>query len=167
MEIAKQIARYVLLVLLQVLVFNNYAFLGYMNPYIYLIFLLYLPTSISRTSILILSFCLGLSIDLFENTGGIHTSATLVIGFIRPFLLKAVSRRQGNDLENISLKNMALPNMLIYTSAAVVIHHFLMFWLEEFSFNNFGIVLLRTLYSSIFTLVFVIVIQLWNFRRRE
>lgn len=138
-----------------------------MNPYIYLIFLLYLPTSISRTSILILAFCLGLSIDLFENTGGIHASATLVIGFIRPYLLTAVSRRQGDDIGTISVKNMALPNMLIYTSAAIVIHHFTMFWLEEFSFNNFGIVLLRTIYSSTFTLVFVIVIQLWNFRRKE
>lgn len=137
-----------------------------MNPYIYLIFLLYLPTSIPKGSLLLIAFCLGLSIDLFENTGGIHASATLVIGFIRPYLLKAVSRRQGDDLSTFRIKDMALPNTLIYTASAILIHHFVMFWLEEFSFKNFGVVLLRTLYSSTFTLVFIVVIQLWNFRRR-
>tara|TARA_R110002096_G_scaffold74101_1_gene175524 strand:+ start:50657 stop:51160 length:504 start_codon:yes stop_codon:yes gene_type:complete len=166
-EIVKQIARFILLVLLQVLVFNNYAFLGYMNPYIYLLFLLYLPTSISRSGLLIISFFLGLSIDLFENTGGIHASASLFIGFIRPYLLKAVSQRQGDDLSSFSIRDMALPNSLIYSASAIFIHHFIMFWLEEFSFKNFTVVLLRTIYSSIFTLVFVVLIQLWNFRRRE
>lgn len=120
-----------------------------------------------RGSLLILAFALGLSIDIFENTGGIHASATLVIGFIRPFLLKAVSRRQGDDLETFKIKDMALANILIYTASSILIHHFIMFLLEEFSFKNFGVVLLRTLYSSTFTLVFIVVIQLWNFRRSK
>lgn len=167
MKEAKFILSFVLLVLAQVLVFNNHAFLGYMNPYIYLIYLLYLPATLNRSSLLLIAFALGLCIDMFENTGGIHASATLSIAWLRPILLKVVSQRQGDDLTAIKIRELGLVSTIFYSLSAILVHHFLLFLLEEFSFENMGTIMLRTLYSSTFTFIFVLLIQLWNFKRKD
>lgn len=163
----KYIALFLGLILLQVLIFNNLAFLGYMNPYVYILFLLYLPSNLNRSTLLIIAFALGLCVDVFENTGGIHASASMLLAFVRPNLLKLVSQRQGDDSQEIRIKEFGLISMAIYSASAILIHHFVLFLLEAFSFKNLGIVLLRTLYSSTFTFIFVLFVQLWNFRRRD
>ncbi|MEQ9262058.1 MAG: rod shape-determining protein MreD [Owenweeksia sp.] len=163
----KYILYFITAVLLQVLVFNHVFFLGYMNPYIYIIFLLYLPVSTSRGLLLLNAFLIGLCVDIFENSGGVHTSASLVLAYLRPAFLRLVSRRQGADFEDLKITNFGLPSMLIYSIFAIFLHHFILFMLEAFRWTDIGIVLVRTLYSSIFTLTFVLIVQLWNFRRRS
>jgi len=140
--------------------------MGYMNPYLYMIFILYLPVSISRSNTLIIGFLMGLCIAIFENSGGIHAAATTLLAYIRPFLLRAASRRQGTDLEDLSVKNLNLPALILYALAGIFIHHLAIFSLEAFDWNDIGIVLVRTLYSTLFTFIFVLIYQFWNFRRR-
>ncbi|MGB0176207.1 MAG: rod shape-determining protein MreD, partial [Owenweeksia sp.] len=108
-----------------------------------------------------------LSIDIFENSGGVHASASLVFAYLRPAFLRLVSRRQGADLEDLKIASFGLPSMLIYSIFAIFLHHFILFMLEAFRWSDVGIVLVRTLYSSLFTLTFVLIVQLWNFRRRS
>ena len=163
----KYILYFIIIVLLQVLVFNHIFFRGYMNPYVYIIFLLYLPIATSRGLLLTSAFLLGLSIDIFENSGGVHASASLVLAYLRPAFLKLVSRRQGADLEDLKIINFGLPSMLVYSIFAIFLHHFVLFMLEAFRWSDVGTVLVRTLYSSIFTLIFVLIVQLWNYRRRS
>lgn len=167
MHILKYTFYFILVVLLQVLVFNHILFLGYMNPYLYIILLLYLPVRTPRAALLMIAFVLGLSIDIFENSGGIHTSASLALAYLRPYFLLLVSRRQGADIDEMKISGFGLPSMLIYAIFAVFLHHFVLFMLEAFRWSAMGIVLLRTLYSSVFTLIFVLIVQLWNFRRRS
>ncbi len=158
---------FIVAILLQVLVFNHIAFLGYMNPYVYILFLLYLPAETSRGYLLIIAFLLGLGVDLFENSGGVHASASVVLAYFRPAFLRLVVRRQASTLEDLDISSFGLPSMLIYTIFAILIHHFTLFMLESFRWSDIGIVLVRTLYSSLFTLIFVLIVQLWNFRRRN
>lgn len=167
MKLFKYISLFVLLVLLQALIFNNVFFLGYMNPYVYVIFLLYLPVSIPRSYILLIAFALGLSIDIFENSGGIHASASLTLALFRLGILRSVSQRLGDDFENLRVKDLGLVGMILYSSLSIFIHHFVLFLLESFRFSDIGIIFIRTLYSSAFTLIFVLLIQLWNYRRRQ
>ena len=79
-----------ILMLMQVLIFNNINLFGYTNPLIYIAFVFYYPLHKERSLFLFLSFLLGLSIDFFSNTGGINAAATLFIAYIRLPLLSFI-----------------------------------------------------------------------------
>ena len=80
-EIFSNTVRFFFLILLQVLLLNNINFLGYVNPYLYVLFLILFPFNGNQTLFLLLSFLLGLGIDLFEDSGGINAAACLAVGY--------------------------------------------------------------------------------------
>src|ERR1035437_3272356 len=98
---------FILLILLQVLLFNNIQFSGYVNPYVYIMFILLLPIEIPSWLLLLLSFTTGLIVDFFSGSPGMHTSATVLAGFVRPYILRIVSPRDGYEPGSD-------PSMLIY-----------------------------------------------------
>ncbi|MBT6835150.1 MAG: rod shape-determining protein MreD, partial [Bacteroidetes bacterium] len=81
------IVHFLFLVVLQVFVLNNIHLFEIVHPYIYIYFILLLPVSIPKTSLIILAFLLGLVIDVFSNTYGIHAAASTLVGFLRPLLV--------------------------------------------------------------------------------
>ena len=88
LSLIQNIFSFIVLILLQVLVLNNVQFLGFLNPYIYILFILSLPVKFPRWITLILGFVLGLIIDIFSNTIGIHAFATVLIAFFRAGIIK-------------------------------------------------------------------------------
>ncbi|NNF81959.1 MAG: rod shape-determining protein MreD, partial [Flavobacteriaceae bacterium] len=86
--ITQNIIRFILLVLIQVLVLNNINFLGYINPYIYILFILLYPIQNNRLLFIFLSFLLGLFVDIFLDSGGVHAAASVFIAYFRPLFLK-------------------------------------------------------------------------------
>ena len=159
---ALQIIRFVVLVLLQVLVINHIRLGGYVHPYIYLIFIMLLPFSTPKWQLLILGFALGLTIDLFTGTPGLHAGATTLMAFCRPSIIKLVSGNQ--KFENITEPNLGQLGgiwFFRYALCMVLIHHFALFFLESFSFSLMGQVLLRILLSvpvSIFLIMMILFI---------
>jgi hypothetical protein len=97
-ELPKYIFRFVALVLLQVLVLDNIQLGGYINPFPYIYFILILPINTGRLTLLFFGFLLGITLDVFSATGGIHAAACTLIAFYRPFLLKAQGPRDGFEL---------------------------------------------------------------------
>ena len=160
-----QIIRFVVLVLFQVLVINHIRLGGYVHPYIYLTFILLLPFSMPKWQLLVLGFALGLTIDLFTGTPGLHAGATTLMAFSRPGIIKLVSGSLKFD--NIQEPNLGqLDGMwfLRYVLCLVFIHHFALFFLESFSFRLIGQVLLRIL-LSVPVSVFLIMMILYIFKR--
>ena len=157
-----QIIRFIVLVLLQVLVINHIRLGGYVHPYIYLIFIMLLPFSTPKWQLLILGFALGLTIDLFTGTPGLHAGATTLMAFCRPSIIKLVSGNQ--KFENITEPNLGQLGgiwFFRYAICMVLIHHFALFFLESFSFSLMGQVLLRILLSvpvSIFLIMMILFI---------
>src|ERR1035437_6582935 len=88
---------FILLVLLQVLLFNNIQFSGYVNPYVYIMFILLLPIEIPSWILIISSFTIGLIIDFFSGSPGMHSSASLLVGFLRPSILRFIAPRDGYE----------------------------------------------------------------------
>ena len=86
--VTQNIIRFIILVLIQVLILNNINFLGYINPYIYVLFILLYPIHNNRLLFIFLSFLLGLSVDLFLDSGGVHAAASVLVAYIRPLILK-------------------------------------------------------------------------------
>ena len=149
--------RFILLVLLQVLLFNNINFLGYINPYIYLIFIALFPVKNNRAVIIILSFLIGLSVDIFSDTGGIHAAACVFVAYVRPLILK-FSFGMIYEHQTIKFNAVEFGEKLTYISILTAIHHFVLFYFEIFSISKITLVLQKTLYSSIFTILLIILI---------
>ncbi|AVR44308.1 rod shape-determining protein MreD [Christiangramia fulva] len=148
------IGRFVILIFLQVLILNNINFAGYINPYLYVLFILLYPFTGNQSLFLFLAFLLGLSIDIFEDSGGINAAACLVAAFIRPYLLR-FSFGISYDHQNIRLSNAPIGAKLSYVALMVLIHHFVLFSLEMFSLTHIILILKKTLFSSIFTIILV------------
>lgn len=157
--------QFVLLVLLQVLVLNNIQFMGYLNPYLYLIFILLLPAGTNKNLILVIGFALGFCIDIFENSGGLHASATVLLAFVRPLLFKLAAGPANLEIERFNIKTLGTARFMVLAAIAVFFHHIWLFSLEAFSFNQIFEVLKRTFISSVFTLLLIYISQLLAFRK--
>ncbi len=141
------------LLFLQVFVLNNILFLGYINPYIYIAFVFLYPLKENRFAFLLYSFLLGLFIDIFSDSGGIHAFSTLFIAYLRLFFIRLYFRKVVADYPFFSLKSESFGKVFNYTVTLTLIHHFIYFSFANFSLENFKNVILNTLFSSIFTLV--------------
>jgi len=144
---------FVFLVFLQVFVLNNILFLGAINPYLYIIFIFLYPLKKNRFTFLLLSFALGLSIDFFSDSGGIHAFSTLTIAYFRLFFVKVFLRKFELDYPFFQLSLEPFGKKFNYVVTLTVLHHFLLFSLANFSFQNSSQVFLNTMYSSVFTLI--------------
>ncbi len=158
--VTQNIVRFVVLVLLQVLILNNINLFGYLNPYIYIVFVFFYPLRKEKGSFLFLSFLIGLCIDFFSNSGGINAAATLFIAYIRLPVLTKILNKTDLDYQSFNLRSMSVGKLYSYIILLTFIHHSILYSLEYFSFNSFGVILRNTLMSTIFTvsLIFVGVI---------
>ncbi len=153
----------IVLVLLQVLLFNNIQFSGYVNPYVYIMFIMLLPVEIPAWLLMLLSFGTGMLIDIFTGTPGMHSSATVLAGMIRPFVLRSISPRDGYEPgAHPSMLVYGFRWFLLYTIVIVFIHHTALFYLEVFRFTDFFRTLLRVLLSSVFTILFVLIFEFYR-----
>ena len=162
------ILRFIFLILLQVLVLNNMQFSGLINPYLYVLFILLLPFEMPNWIVLLLGFITGLCIDVFSDTLGLHTSATVLMAFLRPFVLSVMAPRDGYD--SGSTPNLYLYNFgwfLRYIITLIFIHHFVLFYLEVLRFSDFFITLLRVILSSIFRILLVLLIQIFMYKKKH
>ena len=151
---------FVLLLLLQQFVFNNIQFSGYVNPYVYIMFIMLLPFEISSWLLLVLSFFTGFAVDLFTGTPGMHTSATVMAGFARPYVLRVISPREGYEASSEpSLFVYGFKWWLLYTLLIVFIHHLFLFYLEVFRLTDFFNTFLRVLLSTVFTVTFILLLD--------
>ncbi|MBE3084726.1 MAG: rod shape-determining protein MreD [Bacteroidetes bacterium] len=154
---------FILLILLQILLFNNIQFSGYVNPYVYIMFILLLPVEIPSWLLLLLSFITGLIMDFFSGSPGMHSFATVLAGFVRPFVLRVISPRDGYDLgSNPSMLTYGFIWFLTYTSLIVLVHHTALFYLEVFRFADFFRTILRVLLSSLFSITFILLFEYYR-----
>ncbi len=152
------------LVLTQVLILNHIQFSGFVNPYIYILFVLLLPLSTPRYAVLIFAFLMGISIDIFSNSLGIHSFATVFIGYIRPLVIRVISSREEDMSDYPGLMQNGIVWFLSYVSIMVLVHHTILFYLEVFTFANFFSTLMRVFFSSVFSIFAIVLSQLIVFR---
>ncbi len=144
--------RFVLLVLVQVLVFNRLNFFGFINPMVYILFLYWYPIKENRAAFIGLSFLLGLSIDFFSDTMALHAASTTTIAYLRPAIMRFIF---GVNLEfqSFKLSNSTKAQQFTFLTLLIVVHHFVFFTLEVFSLINILLILKKVLIISLATLI--------------
>ena len=156
----KNIFRFLFLVLFQALILNNIQLSGYLNPFLYILFILMLPLQTPKWLVLVLSFLLGISVDLFSDTGGMHAAASVFMAFFREPVMKLISSHDGYDvIQKPTLKQFGLGWFFSYAGILVLVHHAVLFYLEVFHFTEFFSTFLRVILSSIFTLILIFISQ--------
>ncbi len=158
--------RFVVLLLVQVIVCSNINFLGYINPYIYIIFIFLFPIREDRSILLLTSFLLGMSVDMFLDSGGIHAAASVFLAYARPVLLKT-SFGMLYEHQSIKFSNTEVGSLITYVTFGTLIHHLIMFSLEVFNISGIILILKKTLFSSIFTIILCILIIILFSRNKK
>jgi len=157
----------IFLLFFQILILDNIqvSHLG-IRPYMYLLLILLLPFETPKWTILLISIGFALIIDVFNNTPGLHSSATVFMGFIRPLVLNTISPRDGYEggiLPRIHF--LGFNWFLKYSFFLILAHHIVYFFVDEFSFQNIHITFLKIILSTIFSTFFIVISQYFIFRK--
>jgi hypothetical protein len=119
-----------------------------------------LPFETPKWLLLLAAFALGITIDLFSSTLGMHSSATVVMAFFRPYVLKIISPRDGYESETLpQLRYYGASWFFKYAVILILIHHFFLFYIEVFRLSSFFTTFARVILSSIFTIILVWISQ--------
>lgn len=166
-EILKNIFRFILLVMLQVLLVQNINLTTYVILLPYVLMIILLPFETPKLVVLFTAFLLGVCVDYFYDSSGLHASACTIMGFARYYVLKYVAPREGYDAGvKPTVEDMGLAWFLRYAGTLIIVHHFFLFYLEVFRFSEFFRTLLRVVLSSAGTFGLIYLIQFLFFTKR-
>lgn len=149
--------RFILLLALQILVFNNLNLGGYLTAFPYILFIILYPVNGNKSNLLIASFFLGLIMDLFCNSGGVHATACIILAYLRPYFFK-FSFGLSYEYQTIKINDVLTPERFSFILLSVSIHHIVLFLLESFQIYFLLDILLRFLLSTLFTIITSIIV---------
>ena len=154
-----------LFVFLQVLVLNEILFFSYINPYLYLALILSLPLKTPKWFLLLYAFLLGFFIDLFGGSLGFHSTATVLIAFLKPAISKiTIPHNILEDNDEICMNKIGNISFITYSLTLILFHNTVLFLLEHLSFS-FSI-LAKIIASSFFTLILILIMELFKTKKK-
>ncbi|WP_346317427.1 rod shape-determining protein MreD [Chitinophaga sp. YIM B06452] len=164
----KNIIRFILLILFQVLVLDQILIHQLVVPYLYMLFILLLPFNLPRPALQLLGFFLGLTLDMLTDKMGIHAAACVFIAYLRPFILNILSPQGGFEgtQRTPSVTSMGTSQFAIYVSVLVLLHHIAYFCLSVFSFSDPLYLLMKILLSTATSLFLILIYELLFFSRK-
>ncbi|HMP91242.1 MAG TPA: rod shape-determining protein MreD [Phnomibacter sp.] len=162
-EPVKQLFRFLFFLLVQALVLSHMPPLHrFITPYIYFLFIIWLPFTTSRSAVLILSFLLGLLLDFFTKTPGLHASAALVVGYMRGFLINLLVPRETRELKSGTpgILSMGFASYALFVLLLTLFHHSWLVFLEWMTFADFWYFLGKVLLTTLVSLVLMLILEL-------
>lgn len=167
-EIIRNIIRFIVLILVQVLIIKNIELGRFINPFIYVLFIIVLPFETPKWLLLLSAFILGITIDMFYDTAGMHAAASVFMAYTRPGILKLFSPRDGYEFgTQPTIQYLGVPWFLSYAGILVVFHHMVLFYIEIFRFSEFFSTFFRASASALITMLLVVVSQYLFHRKKE
>jgi len=168
--LVRNILRFVLLILVQYYVLDKIHLHQMVTPYIYFLFILWMPFSLNRSWQLLLAFLLGFALDSFRHSPGFHSAACVLIAYLRPFLINILIPQEGADTnyDEPSARSMGgvFPYM-IYAGLLTLLHHGWLFFLEAMELGNFWYFIIKTLLSTAISLVLILAAELLFYRKQK
>lgn len=164
----RNIGRFALLTLVQLLVLNNVYLGGYVMPMLYVLFILMLPTSTGRIPMLLIAFGTGLLMDIMAGALGFHALACTVVAMMRIlFADRILTRGENVVIANPGIYSVTPQYFISYLMLMLGIFYLLFYLLEIFSFRGFGGVLLATVCSTLVTTLLAVLYQVIFLKREE
>ena len=168
-NILKNTIRFVLFLLIQIIILNEVPPLHqFITPYIYFLFLLWLPFGTNRITMTLVGFVFGYSLDLFTNTPGLHAAACTLLGYLRPTVLNLLLAQEASEEVNKepSIGSMGWGPYFIYVFVLTFVHHFYLVLLEWLQFGNFTYFIGKVITTSLMSLLLIFLVELIMNRRK-
>lgn len=148
-----QVLGFILLLLLQIFLFNHLVIFRMAVPYVFLLFLFMLPLKTSRLVIYPLTFFMGLAVDIFSDHAatGLHAFSALIAIALRAGLASLLSSSNFRGVDEIEIEEQGSVWLAVYLAILFFVHHFFYFLLEDFSFLRFMHILGKTVFSTIYS----------------
>lgn len=167
-KLLRYIPAFIAYLLLQVLILNRIDFLGSINAFLYVLFIICLPVDTKKTFVLFIAAGMGLCIDMLSGSPGLHTSAAIFLAFTRHFTLRYMSPREGFEFGAVpGLNDMGFIWFVSYAAILTFVHHLFLFLLEVFRFSELGATLGRTILSVALSLALMILFQFLFYYRQS
>ena len=146
--------------LIQVFILKDLVLFGYSFCFLYVFFLLSLPNEVPTIPLLLIGFFLGLFIDLFYDSFGIHAASTVCLAFVRNTWIKVIMPTGGYD-DNVppTLLNMGLGWYIFYSLPLILLHHFIFFYIDSLGTHLYLPLVIRVLSSMAFTFLLGTIVQ--------
>ena len=152
-------------VLLQVVVLNEVLFSAYINPFLYVVLIISLPLKTPKWFLLVYAFLLGFFIDLFSSSLGFHSTASVLIAFLKPLISKiTIPYNILGEMDKISLQKIGAKAYITFSLLLILIHNSCLFALEHCNFNF--TILSKVISSSIITLIIILITQLFMWQKK-
>ena len=152
----KYTLQFILLILIQVFVLNNINLFGYLNPYLYVLFLIIYHFNNNQSETIFLGFILGFSLDLISQSSGAHTIACLTIGFLRPYFAIFSFRLKLSELpENLISKEARILNKIGFLFLMIFVHHFILFFIIFLDPKSIFLILKNTFFTTVFSIIVI------------
>ncbi|MEI8110237.1 MAG: rod shape-determining protein MreD [Chitinophagia bacterium] len=168
--IIKHSIRFIFFILLQVFVLNTIPPLHqFIVPYLYFLFILWLPVSISRNGLLLIAFLFGLTLDYFTGTLGLHAAPCVAIAFLRPFLLKLLLAQETAEAGYMEPghNSMGWAPFITYVALLTIIHHSYLVLIEWLQFGNFLYFMGKVLGTTAISMLLILISELLIPRREK
>jgi rod shape-determining protein MreD len=159
--VRNHILAFLLLVLLQALVLDHLDLAhGWVVPYLYVLFIISLPFDTPPWATLVLGFVLGITMDFFSSTPGMHASACVIMAYARIWMLRILAPRDGYDHDQRPIvQHMGLTWYMTFAGVLILLHHLWLFFVEVYRFDDFFTTFLRAIMSAAATLVLCLLAQ--------
>ncbi len=169
-SLVKNIIRFSLFILVQVFVLNQIPPLHHLvTPYVYFLFILWLPFKMGRRTIMVLAFALGFCLDCFTKTYGLYTAPCVLIAYVRPFLINLLISQEGaeTNYNEPSVKSMGFTPYFTYVFILTFLHHSLLFFLQALQSGGYLYFILKTLLSTAVSLILILLTELLFVRKQR
>ena len=161
-SLIKNIIRFFVFIIIQVFILNRVPPLHqFIVPYLYFVFILWLPYTINRVLLLFIAFLFGLSLDYFTGTLGLHAAPCVLIAYLRPFILTLIIPQDNNEhsYAEPSRKSLGFTLYALYIALLTFIHHFYLVVIEWLQFGDFLYLLGKVMASTAMSLLLIAITE--------
>lgn len=169
-SLVKNSIRFIFFLFVQVFILNKIPPLHHLAPpYLYYLFILWLPFQLGRKTVMILAFLIGITLDYFYNTPGLHAAPCVLLAYLRPFLINLLIPQEGADTnyEEPSIKSMGFAPYFTYVGFLTLVHHAFLFFLEALQFGGFWYFIIKTLICTVISLLLILIVELLFVRKQR
>ena len=166
----KNIIRFGLFILIQVFVLDRIDLHQMVRPYLYFLFILWLPFKMQRSLLMLVAFLLGFTLDSFRHQPGFHTAACVLLAYVKPFMVNLLIPQEGaeTNYQEPSIKSMGGPlPYFIFVAVLSLLHNAWLFLLEAWQFGNIWYFLIKTLLSTAISILLIFITELVFTRKQK
>jgi hypothetical protein len=161
-DLLRNIIRFAVFIAVQVFILNTLHLHQYVIPYLYYLFILWLPFSISRNALLFVGFITGLTLDYFSMQIGVHTAACTLIAYARPFIINLLTPKDSSEFNyrEPSPKAMQWMPYMVYVLLLTILHHTYMTFLQWLQFGKFTDFVIKVFTTTAISMLLILTVEL-------